>query len=137
MSPYGPLLAFGALRGAAWQVARPRVGDWVGDRVDRREPQRMKDPIYALLRREVELRGQELEQVSYERLLEFDEDLAYTTRRVDGIDLYFDAELVKVDRNGDLHVCIDANARVPGWSWRGPLPSYTFVKRKDGTVRYG
>ena len=130
MTPYGPLLAFGALLGAAWLVARTRVGDWVGNRVDRGEPQRLKDPIYALLRREVEVRGHELESMPYERLREFDDSLAYTSRRVDGIDIYFDAELVKVDRNGDLHVCIDAAARVPDWKWRDVLPSYRFVKRR-------
>ena len=130
MTPYGPLLAFGALLGAAWLVTRTRVGDWVGNRVDRREPQRLKDPIYALLRREVEVRGHELESLPYERLREFDDSLAYTSRRVDGIDIYFDAELVKVDRNGDLHVCIDAHARVPDWKWRDVLPSYSFVKRR-------
>ncbi len=136
MSPFGPLIAFGALLGAAWLVTRTRVGDWVGHRVDKQEPQRMKDPIYALLRREVQLRGQELEALSYERLLAFDESLAYTSRRVDAIDIYFDAELVNVDRNGDLHLSLDAHARVPEWKWRGVLPSYTFVKRKDGTVYY-
>ena len=134
MSPYGPLVAFGALLGAAWLVTRTRVGAWVGTRVDRGEPQRLKDPVYALLRREVEVRGRELERESYERLLEFDESIAYTSRRVDGIDIYFDAELVKVDRNGDLHVCIDSNARVPDWEWRGVLPSYVFVKRRDGST---
>ena len=61
MSPFGPLIAFGALLGAAWLVTRTRIGDWVGHRVDKQEPQRLKDPIYALLRREVQLRGQELE----------------------------------------------------------------------------
>jgi hypothetical protein len=136
MSPYGPLLAFGALLGAAWLVARTRVGDWFGNRVDQHEPQRLKDPIYALLRREVQVRGRELEGLPYERLIEFDDALAYTSRRVDGIDVYFDAELVKVDRNGDLHVCIDSNARAPDWDWRGVLPSYNFVKRKDGSVYY-
>jgi hypothetical protein len=136
MSPFGPLIAFGALLGAAWLVTRTRVGNWVGHRVDEQEPQRLKDPIYALLRREVQLRGQELEVLPYGRLLEFDESLAYTSRRVDGIDIYFDAELLTVERNGDLHVCVDANARVPEWQWRGVLPSYSFVKRRDGTVSY-
>lgn len=136
MSPYGPLLAFGALLGAAWLVARTRVGIWVGNRVERREPQRLKDPIYALLRREVQARGQELEGLPYEQLLAFDESLAYTSRRVDGIDIYFNAEPVSVHRNGDLHICIDANARVPDWNWRDVLPSYNFVKRRDGSVYY-
>jgi hypothetical protein len=134
MSPYGPLVAFGALMGAAWLVSRTRVGDWVGSRVNRREPQRLKDPVYALLRREVQVRGEELEKLPYTQLLEFDESIAYTSRRVDGVDIYFDAELVKVDRNGDLHVCIDSNARVPDWNWRGVLPSYVFVKRRDGST---
>jgi hypothetical protein len=33
-------------------------------------------------------------------------------------------------------VCIDSNARAPDWDWRGVLPSYNFVKRKDGSVYY-
>jgi hypothetical protein len=136
MSPYGPLLAFGALLGAAWLVTRTRVGDWVGNRVDKREPRRLKDPIYALLRREVQVRGKELEALPYERLLECDESVAYTSRRIDGIDIYFNAEPVSVDRNGDLQVCVDANARVPDWNWRDVLPSYNFVKRRDGSVYY-
>ena len=136
MSPYGPLLAFGALLGAAWLVTRTRVGRWIGHRVDQREPERLKDPVYALLRREVQLRGQELEALSYERLLECDERVAYASKRVDGIDIHFNAEWVSLGRNGDLQVCIDANARVPGWKWRDVLPSYNFVKRRDGSVYY-
>jgi len=136
MSPYGPLLAFGALLGAAWLVTRTRVGNWVGNQAERREPQRLKDPIYALLRREVQARGQELEALPYEQLLAFDESLAYVSRRVDGIDIYFDAELVNVDREGGLHVCVDAYARVPDWKWHDVLPSYSFTKRKDGSVYY-
>jgi hypothetical protein len=133
MSPYGPLLAFGALLGAAWLVTRTKV--W-GNRVDQRESERLKDPVYALLRREVKVRGQELEALPYERLLECDESVAYSSKRVDGIAIYFNAEPVTVEKNGDLRICIDANARVPEWKWRDVLPSYNFVKRKDGSVYY-
>lgn len=103
-------------------------------RVQRREPQRLQDPVCALLRREVQLRGHELEALPYERLHRFDDDLAYTSKVVDGVEIYFNAEVVSVDRSGDLHVCVDANARTPGWKWSDVLPSYNFKKRPDGTV---
>jgi len=43
------------------------------------------------------------------------------------------AEAFQVDRNGDLHVSIDAGTRGCALSWQ---PSYRFVKRKDGSVYY-
>ena len=37
------------------------AGPLVDDRIDRGEPRRLQDPIYALLRREVQVVGEELE----------------------------------------------------------------------------
>ena len=96
----------------------------------------MQDPVYALLRREVTLVGQELEALPYERLLRMDDRLAYTSKIVEGVEVAFNTELVSVDEDGDLRICIDADARVPGWKWRDVLPSYEFMKRKDGSVYY-
>ena len=120
--------------GAAFLFTRTRVGDWVNEWVARGEPRRLQDPIYALLRREVQLLGQEFEVLPYERLLELDDTLAYRSKVVDGVEICFNTELVTVAKNGDLHVCIDARARAPEWKWRDVLPSYNFKKRKDGTV---
>jgi hypothetical protein len=122
------------LFGAALLFTRTRVGDWVNERVVRGEPRRLQEPIYALLRREVQLLGQEFEVLPYERLLELDDNLAYRSKVVDGVEIYFNTELVNVAKNGELHVCIDARARAPEWKWRDVLPSYNFKKRKDGTV---
>jgi hypothetical protein len=120
--------------GAALIFTRTRVGDWVNEWVDRREPRRLQDPIYALLRREVQLLGQEFEALPYGRLLELDANLAYRSKVIDGIEIHFSTELVSVEKNGDLHVCIDARARAPEWKWHDVLPSYNFKKRKDGSV---
>jgi hypothetical protein len=94
----------------------------------------LRDPIYALLRREVQVVGRQFEALPYERLLDFDDSLAYQAKNIDGIDIYFNSDLISVEKNGDLHICIDAQAVVPGWKWRDVLPSYDFWKRKDGTV---
>jgi hypothetical protein len=120
--------------GAALLFNRTRIGDWVSAWVVRGEPRRLQDPMYALLRREVQLIGQELEMLPYERLLELDDSLAYRSKLIDGVEIYFNTELVTVEKNGDLHVCIDARARAPEWKWRDVLPSYNFKKRKDGTI---
>jgi hypothetical protein len=119
---------------APFLLTRTRIGDWVNEWIARGEPRRLRDPIYALLRREVQSLGQEFEVLPYERLLELDDNLAYRSKVVDGVEIYFNTELVSVAKNGDLHVCIDARARAPEWKWRDVLPSYNFKKRKDGTV---
>jgi hypothetical protein len=134
MRRYVPFLALAALFVALLLFTRTRLGLRVAGWVARGEPRRMQDPIYALLRREVQQLGKELEALPYERLREFDDRLAYTYKVVDGVDIYFNSELVSVAKNGDLHVCIDAGTRAPGWQWRGALPSYNFMKRQDGSV---
>ena len=117
-------------------LTRGPVARWLNDRVDRREPRRLQDPIYALLRREVQHMGETLEALPYERLLEPDESVAYQATVLDGIEIAFSTEVVSVEKNGDIHVCIDAYANAPGWEWHDVLPSYSFKKRKDGSVYY-
>jgi hypothetical protein len=134
MRQYAPFLVIGALLGAALLFTRTRLGNWVDSWINRHEPRRLQDPIYALLRHEVQLLGKELEALPYERLLEFDDSLAYKSKIIGGVEIYFNSELVGIDKNGDLHVCIDANSRAPGWKWRDVLPSYNFRKRQDGSV---
>ena len=93
----------------------------------------MKDPVYALLRREVEKVGREFEAMPYERLLEPAEVLSLT-RVVDGVEISFSAEAFNVKSNGDIGFCIDAHT-TPKRTWA--QPSYQFFKRKDGSVYYG
>jgi hypothetical protein len=134
MWSYAPVLVVAVLIGAAALFTRTRLGDWVSDRVARREARRLQDPIYALLRREVQVVGKELEALPYERLREWDDSLTTIAKVVDGVEIHFSTELVSIEKNGDLHVCIDAYADAPDWKWRDVLPSYNFRKRKDGSV---
>jgi hypothetical protein len=110
------------------------IGDWVNECVARGEPRRLQDPIYAWLRREVQILGQGYEALPCRRLLEFDDSLTCRSKVVDGFEIYLNAELVSTEKNGDLHICIDATARAPEWKWRGVLPSYNFKKRRDGSI---
>jgi hypothetical protein len=133
---YGALLVLAVLAAlylAVWLFTRTRLGAWVEARVERREPIRMLDPIYALLREEVEVLGKELEALPYERLLALGDTAVYR-KVVVNVERSFNAELVSVARNGDLHICIDAWAHAPHWRRRDVLPSYNFKKHKDGTV---
>ena len=82
--------------GAALLFTRTRIGDWVNEWVVRGEPRRLQDPIYALLRREVQLLGQEFEVLPYGRLLELDDSLAYSSKVIDGVEIDFNTELVSV-----------------------------------------
>jgi hypothetical protein len=52
------------------------------------------------------------------------------------VHIYFNSELVNVDKDGDLLICVDANADAPYWKWGETLPSYQFYKRKDESVYY-
>lgn len=90
------------------------------------------DRTCRLLRRELALVGREFESLPYARLLESAEALSFT-RIVGGVQMSFSAEAYQVDRNGDLHFCIDATARPNRTGWQ---PSYRFVKRRDGSVYY-
>jgi hypothetical protein len=123
----------GIIFGFLLLFTRGPFGRWIDDRVDRREPRRLKDPIYALLRREIEQVGNELEALPYERLLEC-ADTTYRSAVIDGVEVCFDTEVVSVAKNGALHVCVDARAMAPDWKWQDVLPSYNFRKRKDGSV---
>ncbi len=98
LRPYTPLAIIAFILGVPLLLTRSTLGRWVANDVDRGEPRRLKDPIYALLRREVQVVGKELEVLSYERLLNFDDSLAYQAKNVDGIDIYFNSELVSRPR---------------------------------------
>jgi hypothetical protein len=99
---------------------------------DSMERCRAKDPVCRLLRRELARVAREFEAMSYECLREQAETLSFDCK-VDGKTISFVAEAFQLDRNGDLHVCVDAgtNGCTPTWQ-----PSYRFVKRRDGSIYY-
>ena len=134
LRPYTPLAFIGFIIGVPLLLNKTPLGRWADKLVTRGELRRSRDPFYALLRREVQVVGKEFEVLPYERLLDLSDDDVYRAKNVEGIDIHFNIELVGVAKNGDLHICIDANAPPPGWKWRNVLPSYSFSKRKDGTV---
>jgi hypothetical protein len=136
LRPYTPWAIIGFIIGVPLLLTRSPLGRWMNNRDARREPRRLQDPIYAMLRREVQVVGKQLEALPYERLLDFDDSLMYQAKNVDGIEIYFNSNQISVEKNGDLQICTDANAVAPGWQWRDALPSYNFWKRKDGTVYY-
>ena len=74
--------------------------------------------------------GREFECKPYEELLQPAEVLS-VSRIFDGDLLHFAAEAYRVDRNGDIHFSIDVSGLPTTTSW---LPSYQFIKRRDGSV---
>jgi hypothetical protein len=97
----------------------------------------MQDPIYAVLRRKVELFGKELEALPYEHLL--DSEHLSRSEVVEGVTVHLSVETVEVAKDGDLRICIDATASRPDGKalrrWQ-VQPSYEFRKRKHGSVHY-
>jgi hypothetical protein len=92
----------------------------------------MQDPIYQLLRREIERVAKEYEAMSYAALSRPAEELS-RAEVVNGIEISFSAEACDVTKNGDICFCIDARAEP---NRTGSQPSYRFFKRKDGSVYY-
>jgi hypothetical protein len=82
------------------------------------------------LRAAVEQIGREFEARPYADLLKPAEELSFS-RTVDGALLHFSAEAYRVDENGDIHFCIDADGLPTKTWWK---PSYRFTMRRDGTV---
>jgi hypothetical protein len=99
---------------------------------DARERRCARDPVCQVLRQEVKSVGKEFEAMPYENLLEPTQPFSFS-RTVDGVEIFFKAEAFQVDRNGDVHIWIDAGARGCALSSQ---PSYRFVKRRDGSVYY-
>ena len=79
-----PAVAVALLLVVLLALTRGPVAALILRSMERSEPHRMKDPVYALLRREVEKVGREFEAMPYERLLEPAEVLSLT-RVVDGV----------------------------------------------------
>lgn len=135
-----PLLITAVVFVLLFLLTKGPLGTLVNARVTRGESRRMQDPIYALLRRKVELFGKELEALPYERLI--DSEHLSRSEVVDGVAAHFSVETVDVAQDGDLWICIDATASAPDgtplrrWHRWQVQPSYEFRKRKDGSVHY-
>jgi hypothetical protein len=74
--------------------------------------------------------GREFESKPYNELLQPAEVLS-VSRIFNGDLLHFAAEAYRVDKNGDIHFCIDVSGLPTKTSW---LPSYRFIKRRDGSI---
>jgi len=133
MNPWGVVLVVVAVvLGIPLMLTKGPLAAFIGHRLKRGEPRRMQDPVYALLRREVDKVGKNLESMPYDDLMRrMDSEEASWDTSVDGVAVSFSAEVFQVKRNGDAGICIDARAEPNRTRWQ---PSYQFFKRKDGSV---
>jgi hypothetical protein len=84
---------------------------------------------YALLRRAVDSAGRALAARPYESFLEPDEEFSFA-EFVDGVEVHFGVEVYRLDRDGTLWVCVDADAALT--TPLGIKPSFVFRKLPDG-----
>jgi len=85
------------------------------------------------LRRVANEVGKEIESWSYETLSRPAEDISFA-RVIEGVSVSFSVEAYHRNSAGDLHVCVDVDAKIPTLSLVSP--SYVFWKRADGSVYY-
>jgi hypothetical protein len=88
----------------------------------------------AFLRRISDEVGKGVEQWPYEKLSRPAEEISFS-RVINGIEVSFSIEEFNENKAGDLHICMDVNAKIPTFLFG--LPSYVFWKRRDGSVDYG
>ena len=139
MKAFIPFLVLVALFGVLLLAKYTRLGGWLNYLMFAGESRRMRNPVYAVLRRETEIFGREMEALPYERLLALEDmnsGLEAQYKVVDGFNLAFSSDALYVGKNGDVVICIDASSPDLRWWWFRPLPSYEFTKRPDGTVYY-
>ena len=77
--------------------------------------------------------GKEIEGWTYEKLSRPAEEISFT-RVIDNIPISFSVESYEKNKDGDLHICVDVDARLPTLSIISP--SYVFWKKTDETVYY-
>jgi hypothetical protein len=77
--------------------------------------------------------GKEIGGWTYEKLSRPAEEISFT-RVIDNIPISFSVESYEKNKDGDLHVCLDVDAKLPTLSIT--LPSYVFWKKADGGVYY-
>jgi len=83
------------------------------------------------LRRVANEVGKEVESWSYEMLSRPAEEISFS-RLIEGVSVGFSVEAYEKNAAGDLHVCIDVDAKIPTLSLASP--SYVFWKRVDGST---
>jgi hypothetical protein len=84
---------------------------------------------YAFLRRAVDGAGTAMAKQSYESFLQPGTELSFS-EFIDGIEVYFAADVFRVDTDGTLWIALDAGSNLPT-----PLlirPSFVFKKLPDG-----
>jgi len=84
---------------------------------------------YAFLRRAVDSAGRALAARPYESFLQPGEEFSFA-EFVDGVEVHFGVEVYRVDRDGTLWVCVDADAAVT--TPLGIKPTFFFRKLPDG-----
>jgi hypothetical protein len=77
--------------------------------------------------------GKEIEGWSYEMLSRPAEEIS-CNRHIDGVNVSVSIEAYQRNEAGDLHVCVDVDAKIPTLSVTSP--SYVFWKRADGSCYY-
>ena len=87
---------------------------------------------YRMLKKALIAAAPEFEGLPYDELL-VPAEKAGAKKTVDGKDLLFSVRQNRLEKNGDICVCIDAEG-LP--TPLGVAPSWRFHKRKDGTVYY-
>jgi hypothetical protein len=87
-----------------------------------------------LLRSIADTVGKEIESWNYQKLSKPSEDLSFS-RQIDGIHVTFSLEAYEVNENGDIHICIDVDSKIPTFPYI-KRPSYVFWKQRDGSVYY-
>ena len=86
------------------------------------------------LRRIADETGREIETWTYEKLSRPAEELSFS-RQIEGTLVFFSFEAYETNKNGDIHVCMDVDAKIPTFPYV-KLPSYVFWKCRDGSVYY-
>src|SRR5215471_1631262 len=86
---------------------------------------------FATLRSLAERIGKEFESMPYDALRDPTQPVSYE-REIDGIRLTWTADVLETKSNGDIWFDIAFRAELP--TVFGVMPTYSFYKRRDGTV---
>lgn len=87
-----------------------------------------------LLRRAANTVGKEIEEWSYEKLSKPAEEISFI-REFENVKVSFSVEGYEKNEKGDLHLCVDVDARIPTFPYI-KKPSYVFWKKQDGNIYY-
>ncbi len=87
---------------------------------------------YKFLQRNTIELGREVAKWSYDQLNKDAEDQQPIIKTIDGVEIQWQIDCYEKLPNGDLHICIDCSSKIPALF--GVLPSYVFIKQRDGSV---